>query len=77
MIVSYMPLPIIQRKCDTLVDLWNSNRIRSQNNLELPNGVPNHMLSLREQYGGTQKGITVIAEFLRLSIDMETLYKFH
>ena len=50
-------LLIIQRECDTFVDLWNPYKVRSRNNLELPNGVPNHMFSFPEQYGGTQKGI--------------------
>ena len=61
----YVLLPIIERECDTFVDLWNVHRIRSQNNLELMNWVPNYMLSFPEQYGGTQKGIPVTTEFLQ------------
>ena len=41
--LAYVFLPIIQREFDTFADLWNSHRIRSQNNLEPPNGVANHM----------------------------------
>ena len=26
------------------INLWNSHKIKSQNNLQLPNGVPTHML---------------------------------
>ena len=58
-------LPIIERECDRFVDLWNVHRIRSQNKLELMNGVPNYMLSFPEQYGETQKGIAVTTEFLQ------------
>ena len=60
-----MFLPKIQRECDTSDDLWNSHRIKSQNNLELPNGVPDHMFSFPEQYGGTQRGIPVTPVFLQ------------
>ena len=83
-VLAYVLLPIIQRECDKFVDLWNSHMIRSQNNLELPNGVPNHMFSFPEQYGETQNGISVTNEFLQevstqsgLSIDNEsTMYDF-
>ena len=59
---------------------WNSHSIRSQKNFELRNGVPNYMFSFPEQYGGTQKGISVTTEFLQeastqlgLSIDTERI----
>ena len=61
----YVLLPIIHWECGTFFDLWNSHRIRSQNNLELPNGVPNHMFSFPEQYRGIQKGIPITTEFLQ------------
>ena len=51
--LTYVILPIIQQEFDTFVDLWNSHRIKSQNNLELLKGLPNHMFSFAEQYGGT------------------------
>ena len=37
----------------------NSHKIRSQTNLQLLNGIPNHMFYFPEQYGGTQKAIKV------------------
>ena len=45
--------------------IYRIRRIRSQNNLELPNSVPKHMFSFQEQYAGTQKGIPVTTEFLQ------------
>ena len=82
--LAYVFLPIIQRECGTFADLWNSHRIRSQNNLEPPNGVANHMFSFPQQYGGTRKGIPVTTDFLQeastqsgLSIDNgSTVYDF-
>ena len=63
--LAYVFLPIIQRECDKFVDLWNAHRIRSQNNLELRNGIPDHMFSSPEQYGGTQNGIPILTVFLQ------------
>ena len=63
--LAYVLLPIIERECGRFADLWNVHRIRSQNNLELMNCVPNYMLSFPEQYGGTQNGIPVTTEFLQ------------
>ena len=82
--LAYVFLSTIQRECDTFVDLWNSHRIRSQNNLELTNGIPNHMFSFLEQYGGTQNVIPVTTQFLQelstqsaLSVDnRSTVYDF-
>ena len=45
--------------------IYRIHRIRSQNNLELPNSVPKQMISFQEQYTGTQKGILVTTEFLQ------------
>ena len=62
------------------VSLWNSHRIKSQNNFQLPNGVPNHMLYFPEQ-GGTQNSIQVTFKLLQeaiaqpgFSIDNVVLY---
>ena len=58
-------LRILQRECDAFVVLWNFCRTRSLNNLELPNGIPNHIFSFPEQYGRTQKDMKVTVEFLQ------------
>ena len=46
------------------VNLWNSHNIKSQNNLQLPNGVPTNMLYFLE-HGGTQNGIQVTNKLLQ------------
>ena len=55
------------------VNLWNSHKIKSQNNLQLPNGVPTHMLYFSEQYGGTQKGVQVTNKLLQESFTQSGL----
>ena len=48
------------------VNLWNSHhKIKSQNNLQLPNGVPTHMFHFPEEYRGTENGIQVTNELLQ------------
>ena len=47
------------------INLWNSHKIRSQNNLQLPNGVPTHMFHFSEKYGRTQRSIQATTELLQ------------
>ena len=56
-ILAYVFIPIVQRECDIFVKYWNSHRIRGQDKVELPTGVPEHMFSFPEQYGGKNMGI--------------------
>ncbi len=48
-------IPIIQRECDIF---------RHQDDLSLPTGVPNHMFSFPEGYGGNHCGIPVTQDAL-------------
>ena len=56
-LLAYVFIPIFQRECDIFVKYWNSHRIRGQDKVELPTGVPEHMFSFPEQYGGKNMGI--------------------
>ena len=56
-LLAYVFIPVVQRECDIFVRHWNSHRIRGQDKLEIPAGVPDHMLSFPEQYGVTNLGI--------------------
>ena len=56
-LLAYVFIPVVQRECDIFVRYWNSHRIRGQDKLEIPAGVPDHMLSFPEQYGVTNLGI--------------------
>ena len=52
-LLAYVFIPVVQRDCDIFVRYWNSHRILGQDKLEIPAGVPDHMFSFPEQYGGT------------------------
>ena len=56
-LLAHVYIPVVQRECNIFVRYWNSHRIRGQDKLEIPAGVPDHMFSFPEQYGGTNLGI--------------------
>ena len=58
-LMAYVFIPVIQRECNIFVSNWNTHRIREQKNLLLLSGIPDHMFSFPEQYGGTQCGIPI------------------
>ena len=69
-LLAYVCIPIVQRECDIFVNYWNSHRIRGQDKLEIPAGIPDHIFSFPEQYGGTNMGIPLSKEELREVADV-------
>ena len=63
-ILAYVYLPVVQRECDIFVKQWNSHRIRAQEKLELPTGIPDHMFAFRENYQGTKEGVEIPDQYL-------------
>ena len=64
-VLAYVYIPILQRECDIFVTQWNSHRIRAQEKLLLPTGIPNHMFEFPETYGGRNKGTAISEELLQ------------
>ena len=64
-LLAYVYIPIIQRECDIFISYWNSHRIRHQDDLLLPTGVPNHMFAFPENYGGHYCGIPLTEDALK------------
>ncbi|CAB4009087.1 Hypothetical predicted protein, partial [Paramuricea clavata] len=56
-LLAYVYVPIVQRECTNFVNYWNSHRIRAQDKLEIPTGIPNHMFAFPENYGATNESI--------------------
>ena len=50
-LLAYVYIPIVQRECDSFIDNWNNHRIRHQEKMEIPTGVPDHMYFIPEQKG--------------------------
>ena len=44
--------------------MWKSHRIREQANLALATGIPDHMFSFQDRYGGNEMGIQLSADKL-------------
>ncbi len=49
-ILAYIFVPVVQRECDIFVRGWNSHRVRQQNDVLLPAGIPDHIFSFPEKY---------------------------
>jgi len=75
-ILFYVYAPILQREVDSFVDNWNSHRIRDQDNLMNPSGIPNHMFSFPETYGGSNCGVPVTRDQLREVAEVSGLLDF-
>lgn len=64
-LLAYVYIPVVQRECDIFISNWNSHRIRNQDDLLLPTGVPNHMFSFPENYGGNHCGTHISQDDLQ------------
>ena len=64
-LIAYVFIPVVQCECDFFVRYWNSHRIRVQDKLEIPAGIPNHICSFPGHYGGTNMGVSSYKDELR------------
>lgn len=60
-----MFIPVVQCECNIFVRHWNSHRIRVQDKLEIPAGVPDHIFSFPGHYGGINMGSPLHKDELR------------
>ena len=74
-LLSYVFIPVVQKECDKFVNIWNTHRIREQGNVFLPTGVPNHMFSFPESYGGQNLGIPITSDQLKEVAEVSGLLK--
>ncbi|XP_066931267.1 uncharacterized protein [Clytia hemisphaerica] len=65
--LSFVMVPVIQREIDIFKDkVWNVHRVRSQKDVALPAGVPNHIYDFPEEYNlEPDRGFQVNDEQLR------------
>ena len=64
-ISAYIFIPAVQRECGMFKTLWNSHRIRNQQGLELPTGIPSHMFQFPENYGAEDKSFSINTDAIR------------
>ena len=64
--MSYVYVPVIQKELDIFREtVWNTHRVRKQKNKELPTGVPEHIYTCPNQYGGEKCGPVITEKQLR------------
>ena len=73
-LLAFVYVPIVQRECEVFVEYWNSHRIRSQENLEIPTGVPNHIFNFPEKYGGKNMGIPLAHDQLQDVAELSSVF---
>ena len=55
---TFVFIPVIQKEMDIFRQtIWNSHRVRSQKNPQMPKGIPNHLYSFPENYGAEECGM--------------------
>ena len=65
-LLAYVYIPVIQKELDDFrTSVWKSHRIRKQRHKELPVGIPDHIYTCPDKYGGTKCGINLTEEELR------------
>ena len=72
-----MYIPIVQRECDVFVECWNTHRIRSQEKLKIPTGIPDYLFSFPEQYGGEYKGYRIEKSQLKETAEVSKILDTH
>ena len=64
--LAFIYIPVLQKELDIFrTSIWNNHRSRYQRDKELPVGVPEHIYSFPEKYGGDKHGLPVTEEQLQ------------
>lgn len=57
-LLAFVFIPVIQKEMNIFREtIWNSHRVRSQNEAQMPKGIPNHLYSFPESYGAEECGM--------------------
>ena len=57
-LLAFVFIPVIQKEMNMFREtIWNSHRVRRQNEAQMPKGIPNHLYSFPESYGAEECGM--------------------
>ena len=57
-LLAFIFIPVIQKEMETFREtVWNSHRVRSQREAQMPKGIPYHLYSFPEQYSADEFGV--------------------
>lgn len=60
-LLAFIFIPVIQKEMEIFREtVWNSHRVRSQKDAEMPKGIPNHLYSFPEQYNTEECGMGML-----------------
>ena len=60
-LLAFVFIPVIQKEMDIFKEtVWNSHRVRSQKNAQMPKGIPNHLYNFPNNYGAEDCGECVV-----------------
>ena len=56
--MAFVFIPVIGKEMDVFREtIWNSHRVRSQKEAQMPKGIPNHLYAFPEEYGAEECGM--------------------
>ena len=56
-LLAFIFIPVFQKEMDIFREtVWNSRRVRSQKDAQMPKGIPYHLYSFPEQYNANECG---------------------
>ena len=56
--MAFVFIPVIGKEMDVFREtIWNSHRVRSQKEAQMPKGIPNHLYAFPEEYGVEECGM--------------------
>jgi hypothetical protein len=56
--MTFVFIPVIRKEMDVFREtIWNSHRVRSQKDTQMPKGIPNHLYAFPEEYGAEECGM--------------------
>jgi hypothetical protein len=67
-LLAYIYIPVVQKEVDFFrKTIWNSHRIRKQNDARLPKGIPDHVFNFPKKYETEECGGMYVAQKLLYS----------
>ncbi len=76
-LLAFVFIPVIQKEMNIFREtIWNSHRVRSQKEAQMPKGIPNHLYSFPESYGAEECGMLTSQTFaiLHLTPKLQCVY---
>ena len=72
--LAFVFIPVMQKEMDIFREtIWNSHRVRSQKEAQMPKGIGNHLYAFPESYGTQECGMST-SQAKRLNLSNTSFY---